>query len=102
MHRRGFIRASLVGLGGATSFCVALPAAGAVTEGPYGSLSGRDPDEHGLVLPPGFTARVIAVAGEPVADSGYIWPIFPDGAAVFDDGAGGWIYVANSEVFVPS
>lgn len=102
VHRRGFIRASLVGLGGATSFCVVLPAAGAVTEGPYGSLSGRDPDEHGLVLPRGFTARVIAVAGEPVADSGYIWPIFPDGAAVFDDGAGGWIYVANSEVFVPS
>ena len=102
MHRRRFIRASLVGLGGATSFCVGIPAAGAVTDGPYGSLSGRDPDEHGIVLPPGFTARVIAVAGEPVADSGYIWPIFPDGAAVFDNGAGGWIYVVNSEVFVPS
>ena len=44
---------------------------------------------------------VVAVAGERVGDTDYEWPIFPDGAAIFDDGAGGWIHTVNSEVFVP-
>lgn len=68
---------------------------------PYGSLDGIEPDENGIILPPGFTSRVIAVAGEPVGASGYVWPIFPDGAATFDDGKGGWYHTVNSEVFLP-
>ena len=31
----------------------------------------------------------------------YRWHVFPDGAATFDDGEGGWFYVCNSEVFAP-
>jgi len=69
--------------------------------GPYGSIEGRAPDANGLVLPEGFTSRIVATAGEPVGDTGYEWHVFPDGAATFDDGDGGWHYVCNSEVFLP-
>jgi hypothetical protein len=62
----------------------------------------------GLVLPgaagaldllPGFTARVIALGGH-VMVGGYQYPVFPDGAATFEDPAtpGGWYHVVNSEV----
>jgi hypothetical protein len=36
-----------------------------------------------------------------VGTTGYRWHVFPDGAATFDDGEGGWRYVCNSEVFLP-
>lgn len=65
---------------------------------PYGPLSDT-PDENGLLLPAGFTSRIIAVAGEPVGPTGYEWHPYPDGAATFDDGEGGWFYSCNSEVF---
>ncbi len=102
MDRRRFLQAVLVSAGGA----VALPSfAGAVLarargEGPYGSIEGIEPDANGVILPAGFTSRVVAVAGDPVADTGYEWLLFPDGAATFDDGEGGWYHVCNSEVFL--
>ncbi|MCP4845516.1 MAG: DUF839 domain-containing protein, partial [Actinomycetia bacterium] len=68
-------------------------------DGPYGSLEGVEPDENGLVLPEGFTSRIVAIGGDPVGDTGYEWRLFPDGAATFDDGEGGWYYTCNSEVF---
>lgn len=60
----------------------------------YGPLGA--PDANGLRLPTGFSSRVLAVTGEPVASTGFVWPAAPDGGAVFtvDDG---WIYVVNSE-----
>ncbi len=67
-------------------------------ESPYGPLR-PEPDGNGLLLPEGFTSRVVAVAGEPVAGTGYVWPAFPDGAATFPTDDGGWIHVVNSEVF---
>lgn len=69
--------------------------------GPYGSIEGRTPDANGLILPEGFTSRVIGVAGDPVAGTDYAWHLFPDGSATFDDDDGGWWYVCNSEVFAP-
>jgi secreted PhoX family phosphatase len=45
---------------------------------------------------------VVAVAGEPVGDTDYAWHVFPDGAATFDDGDGGWWYAVNSEVLIPA
>ena len=70
----------------------AAPARGG--QGPYGPL--LDADANGLMLPAGFTSRVVARAQQEVADSGYVWPIFPDGGATYRT-SGGWIYVANSE-----
>lgn len=56
------------------------------------------PDALGIRLPPGFTARLVARTGDPVAHTDYIWHHSPDGGACFDDHAGGWWYVSNSEV----
>ncbi len=105
MDRRHFLRTAIAGAGAG----VVVPSLGMVHahaqvapatpgESPYGPLS-ASPDENGLLLPDGFTSRVVAVAGEPVGSTDYLWHAFPDGAATFDDGAGGWYYVCNSEVF---
>jgi len=99
------LRSALVAGGGAAvlpTVAMASPAAGQGSEGPYGAILGREPDENGLLLPEGFSGRVVAVAGEPVAETGYEWPVFPDGAATFDDGEGGWWYAVNSEVRFPA
>ena len=47
------------------------------------------------MLPAGFTSRIVARSGQPVA--GYAWHSAPDGGACFADGTG-WIYVSNSEI----
>jgi secreted PhoX family phosphatase len=62
---------------------------------PYGPL--QAPDANGLMLPAGFTSRVIARSGLPVLGTVYPWPIFPDGAHCFAAPNGGWTLVVNSE-----
>lgn len=62
---------------------------------PYGELGAAD--ANGLMLPPGFTSRRIAVGGQPVGGSSYTLPRFPDGQATFKTADGGWILVTNSE-----
>jgi hypothetical protein len=69
-----------------------------VGESPYGPLR-AEPDENGLLLPEGFTSRIVAIAGEKVGGTDYEWHAYPDGAATFDDGEGGWFYAVNSEIF---
>ncbi|MBP7630422.1 MAG: DUF839 domain-containing protein [Acidimicrobiales bacterium] len=103
MDRRAFLqRAIAAGAGGAVLPHLAMATAGAQTatpgESPYGPLA-TEPDENGLLLPEGFTSRAVAVAGEPVAGTGYAWHAFPDGGATFPTDDGGWIHVCNSEVF---
>ena len=108
MDRRNFLRAGVVSTGAGVMLPVAMfarPASARSAEGsatagesPYGPLSDT-PDENGLLLPAGFTSRVIAVSGELVGETDCEWHIFPDGAGTFDDGKGGWYYACNSEVF---
>lgn len=102
MDRRAFISRSLVGSGVALSgpaFWRAAYAEPAVPgPGPYGTLDGRTADELGLVLPEGFTARVVATSGEVVPGTEYTWHGFPDGGACFADPDGGWVYASNSEI----
>jgi hypothetical protein len=62
---------------------------------PYGEL--QPPDANGLMLPAGFTSRVVATSLLPVAGTGYVWRAFPDGAACVPTDDGGWILVQNSE-----
>ena len=61
----------------------------------------QPPDALGMCLPAGFTARIVALAGQPLpgaaADS-YRWHRAPDGGATFATPDGGWVYVSNSEV----
>lgn len=57
------------------------------------------PDANGLMLPRGFSSRIVASSGmPPSAASTYIWHSSPDGGATFPTNDGGWIYVSNSEL----
>lgn len=62
-------------------------------------LEGRAPDGNGLVLPQGFTARVVAEGGKPVAGTDLIWPLFPDGKGSFPTRDGGWLLTCNHELY---
>jgi secreted PhoX family phosphatase len=73
----------------------AAAATAKATAGPYGELMAANAD--GLRLPKGFTSRVVARAGVPIAGTGYGLPLFPDGSATFPASDGGWIQVVNSE-----
>lgn len=99
MLRREFLKTSVAAIGAAAlgpGFWERLFAAPAEPgQSPYGEL--LPPDANGLMLPEGFTSRVIARAGLPVLGTAYIWPIFPDGAHCFPTDDGGWHYVVNSE-----
>jgi len=64
-------------------------------EGAYGPLG--PPDENDVQLPPSFRSRILAVSGEEVPGTGYVWHGAPDGGAVFPV-HGGWIYVSNAEL----
>ncbi len=102
MDRRTFLRQSLVATAGAGMLTTADMVTARAAEpgsGPYGSIEGIEPDANGLILPEGFTSRVVAVSGDPVAGTDHLWHLFPDGAATFPDGDGGWYYACNSEVF---
>jgi secreted PhoX family phosphatase len=57
---------------------------------------------HGLMLPAGFTSRVVATSNQVVPGTAYVWPPDPDGGATFATQDGGWIYVANAERFAPN
>ena len=93
--RRGFIG----GTAGAGVVLVvgAKAAAQAGGDGPYGPLAAQ-PDANGLLLADGFSSRVVARAGENVTGTQYEWPAWPDGAATFPIGEGGWYHVVNSEI----
>jgi secreted PhoX family phosphatase len=60
--------------------------------GPLGAV-----DANGLRVPAGFTSRIVATSGTPVAGTGYVWHDNPDGGACFATGDGGWVYASNSE-----
>ncbi|MGB5259542.1 MAG: alkaline phosphatase PhoX [Gammaproteobacteria bacterium] len=65
------------------------------TASPYGSL--LPADDHGIRLPRGFSARLLALSGKPVAATDYVWPYAPDGAGVFA-APNGWVLVCNAEL----
>ena len=99
MDRRRFLAAL-----GATAAGVALSGPALARQArpgrsPFGPL--RAADANGIRLPAGFRSRVIAVSGQPVGTTGYVWHPFPDGGATFRRRGGGWTYVGNSEVPAP-
>ncbi|MBT8447814.1 MAG: PhoX family protein, partial [Gammaproteobacteria bacterium] len=88
-------RRALLGTAGTAAALTAAGPAAARNADDYGPL--QPPDSNGLMLPAGFTSRIVAVGGETVTGTGFTWPILADGGATFATGDGGWIYVANSE-----
>jgi hypothetical protein len=104
LDRRRFLTLGLAATGTVASFGPGFwrraYAADAVPgDGPYGSIADGAPDANGIILPEGFTSRVVARAGEVLpGEQGYAWHTDPDGGAVFPTGDdGGWIYVSNQE-----
>ena len=108
MHRRAVLRnglalggtavaSAILGVGGPVSAAPASSSSPA--PGPYGSLEGRRPDGNGLVLPEGFSSRIVAVGGTGVGATDYTWPLFPDGKGTIATPDGGWILACNHEVF---
>lgn len=77
---------------------VPVPMPAAPTTSPFSDLGELlPPDANGIRLPTGFSSKVVAVSGEMVAGSSYVWHAAPDGAATFELADGGWVYTCNSE-----
>jgi secreted PhoX family phosphatase len=100
VDRRTFLRAAVVGTSTSVAFgfsvtpeALAFPAQ--TGPGPYGGLLAAD--ANGIMLPKGFTSRVLARSSSAVGSTGYTWHGAPDGGACFANGTG-WIYVSNSEL----
>jgi uncharacterized protein len=100
VDRRSFLRTGATGVAalafGPAFWRRAYSAPAAPGPGPYGALLA--PDANGIALPAGFSSRVVAVSGTPVAGTSYIWHGAPDGGATFPTPDGGWIYVSNAEI----
>jgi secreted PhoX family phosphatase len=99
MNRRGFLQ---LGAAGATALAFGPElfrqafATTTLGTGPYDALGG--PDANGVRLPDGFHARLVAVTGQVVPGTSYVWHEAPDGGACFPAPGGGWCYVSNSEL----
>ncbi len=100
VRRRDFLRSGIVTIGatlaGPALWRAALAAPAQPGPGPYGPLRGSD--HSGLMLPEGFTSRVVALSRRRVGQTDYEWHDYPDGGATFAHADGGWIYASNSEV----
>ncbi|GAB2966336.1 DUF839 domain-containing protein [Streptomyces pseudoechinosporeus] len=100
MERRNFLRGAVIGtsaavFGGTLMRGAAYAAPAQNGTSPYGGLLAAD--ANGIMLPSGFTSRVIARSSQTVPGTSYTWHNAPDGGACFADGTG-WIYVSNSEI----
>jgi secreted PhoX family phosphatase len=98
--RRRFLRsAAVLGAGlcsGPNGLMAGSAQASVVGADAFGPL--QPPDPQGLMLPPEFSARVVAVAErKPIPSAATAWHRAPDGGATFARPDGGWVYVSNSE-----
>ena len=100
MDRRSFLRSSALAVGvatlGPTFWQRAYAATATPGPGPYGGLLAAD--ANGVMLPKGFTSRILATSEVLVDGTTYPWHPAPDGGAVFPQPDGGWVYTSNSEV----
>lgn len=99
MERRNLLRAAVVGTGSvAFGFTMTRPSFADPAQtgpSPYGSLQAAD--ANGVMLPQGFTSRIVARSSQTVPGTSHTWHGAPDGGACFADG-NGWIYVSNAEL----
>ena len=91
LSRRAFLRA-VAALGASPLLASRARAAGCLEA--VGPLQAAD--ANGLMLPAGFTSRVVATSGQLVGATSYTWHSDPDGGATFAK-PNGWIYVSNQE-----
>jgi secreted PhoX family phosphatase len=94
LSRRTFLRVAAA-LGATSLVAPRARAAGGCLE-EIGPLQAAD--ANGLMLPAGFSSRVVATTAQTVAGTSHTWHGAPDGGATFAKPDGGWIYVSNSEI----
>ncbi|NUT31812.1 MAG: DUF839 domain-containing protein [Hamadaea sp.] len=103
MERRNLLRAAVVSSAsvafGFTLSRAAMAGPAQSGVGPYGPLQAAD--ANGVMLPAGFTSRIVARSSLTVPGTGYVWHGAPDGGFCYPDGSG-WIYVSNAELAAPS
>ncbi len=73
-----------------------MAAPAVVGAGPYGPLN--PPDSNGVMLPDGFSSKVVARTGETIGRQGYVFHGLPDGMGTYRTDDGGFILVSNSEL----
>ncbi len=99
LSRRDLLRSGAVAAGALTFgpgwLRSALAAPAVAGPSPYGPLG--PPDANNLMLPPGFTSRVVSRGRLPVAGTAYEMSVAPDGQATYRTADGGWILTTNSE-----
>lgn len=66
-----------------------------VGAGPYGPL--RAADANGVMLPAGFTSRIVARTGDLLGPHLYPFHLLPDGMGSYETDDGGFILVSNCE-----
>ncbi|RYZ90811.1 MAG: DUF839 domain-containing protein [Proteobacteria bacterium] len=107
LDRRSFLTSTITGVGAlslGTSMASIASSSPFLELGSLGSIGELlPPNELGLRLPAGFSARIVARSFQPVTlahgeESSYEWHQYPDGGACFIADDGGWIYTSNSEV----
>lgn len=63
----------------------------------------RPADANGVMLPDGFSSRIVARSGEAPVPGAPPWHGAPDGGATFAAPDGSWVYVSNAELdFLPN
>lgn len=102
MHRRSLLKGAAASVAAATVLGPDLfrgawaARAQAMGDGPFGPPTVDS--GFGFTVPEGFSVRVVAVGGEEVPGTGYVWHPASDGAGTFATPDGGFILVSNSEV----
>jgi secreted PhoX family phosphatase len=95
--RRDFMRTTALAAATAAGWrAFGIPGTAAAAAIGYGPLGPAD--EHGVRLPFGFSARLLAKTGVTIDGTDYVWHGEPDGAATFIHPEGGWVLACNSEV----
>jgi secreted PhoX family phosphatase len=99
VSRRNLLRAgTLGGLGIAIAGSVEAIAGPASAHAPAAGYGALVPDPAGLLaLPPGFSYKIVAKAGETLLETGQPTPGDPDGTGFFRHG-NGWTLVNNHEI----
>jgi uncharacterized protein len=70
-----------------------------VPRSPFAQMSALRPaDANGVMLPDGFSSRIVARSGLAPVAGATPWHAAPDGGATFAAPDGGWVYVSNSEL----
>lgn len=103
LTRRDALRAS-AGAAGGLAFAGgflgraldAMAAPAVIGVGPYGPLN--PPDANGIMLPNGFSSKIIARTDQLIGKSNYKFHGLPDGMGTFRTSDGGFILVSNSEL----